>query len=279
MSRTKNVAGLKQDGDSESIELFSTAYGIRAVDSPVRVKIIAMLKEREMPFDEIVEGTGRAKSTVSVHLNDMIQEGIINSRLDSNDRRKKIFFINSSYLGGLQKDRILEDDTRDIMSRQGMQEAIDFYKIMFRTIRVEMYQEGINIDPVLSEAGYRVGGALYAYVGSPDLEELLSNLASFWEGHGLGRIVIKSRSPLTIFVSTASSALSCRCWAAPPAPSTSACCAVFSSPTTAKSGRSTRPSATRWATITAVLSLRTATADRVIIAGNTFVCTPNTQCP
>jgi predicted hydrocarbon binding protein len=200
MSRTKNRADVNRDGGSEPIELFSTAYGIRAVDSPVRVKIIAMLKDREMPFDEIVEGTGRAKSTVSVHLNDMIQEGIINSRLDTNDRRKKIFFINSSYLGGLQKDRILDDDLRELMSRQGIRNAIDFYKVMFRTIRVEMYQEGINIDPVLSEAGYRVGGALYTYIGSPDLEELLGNLASFWESHGLGRIVIKSHSPLTIFV-------------------------------------------------------------------------------
>lgn len=198
MSRIKNVA--KPDAGREPIELFSTAHGIRVVDSPVRVKIISMLKEQEMPFDEIVSGTGRAKSTVSVHLNDMTQEGIISSRLDDRDRRKKIFYINSSYLGGLRKDRILEDDIRELMSRKGVHDAVDFFKVMFRAIRVELYQQGINIDPVLSEAGYRVGGALYPHIGSPDMDVLLGSLAEFWTGHGLGRMVVRSRSPLTIHV-------------------------------------------------------------------------------
>jgi predicted hydrocarbon binding protein len=200
MSRVNGVSTMKKTGGHEPIELFSTAEGIRAVDSPVRVKIIAMLKEREMPFDEIVEGTGRAKSTVSVHLNDMSQEGIIGSRLDSNDRRKKIFFINSGYIGGLLRDRILVDDIRDLFTRKGVPDIAEFFKIIFRMIRVELYVQGINVDPVLSDAGYKVGGALYDQIGSHDLDELLGNLEKFWSGHKLGRIEVRSRSPLTIYV-------------------------------------------------------------------------------
>jgi uncharacterized protein len=200
MSRVKNAFKARTAAGCEPIELFSTAGGIRAVDSPVRVKIVAMLKEREMPFDEIVEGTGRAKSTVSVHLNDMTEAGIIGSRPDAGDRRKKIFYINSNYLGGLQKDRILEDDINELMSRKGVPDAIDFFKVMFRSIRVELCLQGINIDPVLTEAGYRVGSALYAHIGSPDQDELLRSLAEFWSGHGLGRMTVHSRSPLTVYV-------------------------------------------------------------------------------
>jgi predicted hydrocarbon binding protein len=200
MSHAKGVSTMKKTGNSEPIELFSTAGGIRAVDSPVRVKIIAMLKEREMPFDEIVDGTGRAKSTVSVHLNDMAQAGIIGSRLDPADRRKKLFFIDSGYLGGLLRDRILEDDIRELFAKNGVPDLPEFFKIMFRMIRVELYVQGINVDPVLSDAGYKVGGALYQYVGSPDLDELLGNLEKFWSEHRLGRIEVMSRSPLTIYV-------------------------------------------------------------------------------
>jgi len=200
MSRSKSAIKAKAGDCGEPIELFATSAGIRAVDSPVRVKIIAMLKERELPFDEIVEGTGRAKSTVSVHLNDMAEAGIIGARLDSQDRRKKIFYINSNYLGGLQKDRILEDDINELISRKGVPDVVDFFKVMFRSIRVQLCLQGINIDPVLSEAGQRVGGALYAHIGSPDREELLRNLAEFWASHGLGRMVVRSRSPLTVYI-------------------------------------------------------------------------------
>jgi uncharacterized protein len=200
MSRKNNEVRAKIADGHEPIEFFSTADGIRAVDSPVRVKIIAMLKEREMPFDEIVECAGRAKSTISVHLNDMTQEGIIGARLDTLDRRKKIFYINSSYLGGLQKDRILEDDIHDILIRKGMPDTVDFFKIMFRAIRVELCLQGINIDPMLTDAGYRVGTALYAHIGSPDRDEMLRNLDKFWVDHGLGRLDVRSLSPLTIYV-------------------------------------------------------------------------------
>lgn len=197
MSKTGST---KKAGCQEPIELFSTADGIRAIDSPVRVRIIAMMKDREMPFDEIVEKAGRAKSTVSVHLNDMIQEGIIGSRLDPEDRRKKLFYINSSYLGGLEKDRRLDDDIREMFAGKGVPDMFQFYKIMFRAIRVELYARGINVDPVLSDAGYKVGTALYTAIGSPDRDVMLQNLARFWAEHKLGRMEIKSRSPLTLYI-------------------------------------------------------------------------------
>ncbi len=200
MSRISDANMRKKTGEQKPIELFSTADGIRAIDSPVRVKIIAMLKEREMPFDEIVTGTGRAKSTVSVHLHDMARENIIGSRLDPYDRRKKLFYIDSGYIGGLLRDQVLVDDIHELFSRKGVPDLPDFFKIMLRTIRVELYVQGINVDPVLSDAGYKVGGALYEQIGTPDLDELLGRLDRFWSGHKLGRIEVMSRSPLTIHV-------------------------------------------------------------------------------
>jgi len=50
------------------IELFSTTEGIYAINSPVRVKILSMLRKGELSFDELVSLSGKAKSTVSVHL-------------------------------------------------------------------------------------------------------------------------------------------------------------------------------------------------------------------
>lgn len=181
--------------------MFSTDTGIHAIDSPVLVRILSMLKEREMPFDEIVAKSGKAKSTISVHLNHMIETGVLGSRLDPLDRRKKIFFIKSSYLGGLQKEASIEDDLRDYMARAqgGMSDAFDFYRLMFRTIRVELYRQGVNIEPILNDAGYRMGQALYESIGSTDLDRLLENLATFWSTHQLGRIVVASKAPLTLY--------------------------------------------------------------------------------
>ena len=83
------------------IGLFATPFGVRAVQSPARAQILSVLAERELPFDEIVKQSGKAKSTVSVHLQGLVREGIVSEKTDLNDSRKKIFYLKSPYIGGL----------------------------------------------------------------------------------------------------------------------------------------------------------------------------------
>ena len=60
-----------------------------------------MLTRQEMAFEDLVDGSDRAKSTVSVHLKDLAESGIVGAKSDPADGRKKIFFLNSLYLAGV----------------------------------------------------------------------------------------------------------------------------------------------------------------------------------
>jgi len=51
--------------------LFSTLNGIIAIDGPVKLQIMEFLYENAQSFDDIVKHTGKAKSTISVHLKDL----------------------------------------------------------------------------------------------------------------------------------------------------------------------------------------------------------------
>ena len=175
-------------------ELFATADGIRAVNSPVRMKILSMLLEREMSFNDIVASSGRAKSTISVHLQGLVDDGLISSRSDPSDARGKIFYLDSGHLGGLSRRRRLEKDMEEYLSRYAVSadDPFTFFRIMFRTIRVALLNEGIDLDPVMHEAGENVGAALYAKVADPDLDTMLQRLAAFWSAHRLGRLEVRN---------------------------------------------------------------------------------------
>ncbi|WP_321507531.1 V4R domain-containing protein [uncultured Methanoregula sp.] len=184
------------------VGLFSTKYGIRTVVSPTRVQILSLLSKTELPFDEIVKKMDKAKSTVSIHLRGLEQAGIIGGKTDPNDSRRKIFFFRSQFIGGLAtKKPVICDDNNEFLTRQVSDtDPFRFYRLMFRTIRVSLLTEGINIDPVLRKAGCDVGERVYPVISAPDLASFLKKTAKFWKTNSLGLIKIESMAPLVLVV-------------------------------------------------------------------------------
>ena len=89
--------------EQKPIQIFSdlSDLSVKVVKSPVKLTILEMLRDRDMEFDEIVSNTGKSKSTVSVHLKNLRETGIISYKLHPADNRKKIFYLNSKYLGSV----------------------------------------------------------------------------------------------------------------------------------------------------------------------------------
>jgi len=101
-------------GNKSPIKIFSTPNGLNVVKSPVKSIILSALREKELSFDEIVKVTGKSKSTVSVHLKALTQDGILGSKAHPADQRKKIFFINSRYIGELNQQEIQEREEEKV---------------------------------------------------------------------------------------------------------------------------------------------------------------------
>jgi len=186
--------------NSTAIELFASQNGIHAIASPVRVKILAMLRTRDMSFDEIVCLSGRAKSTVSVHLKGLVEDGIIDSKADPEDARRKIFFVSSHFLGEMSPESRLKLDMNRYLRSYltGEEDPSRFFRLILRTLRLTILGEGITIDPLLYQAGMHIGEATYPTIAARDVAVLLRNLAAFWERNRLGRIEVEEFDPLAI---------------------------------------------------------------------------------
>jgi len=86
------------DKEQHFIRICACKRGLKAIDSPLKVKIIEMLAGGEMDFEDIVSRSGRAKSTISAHLNALTEAGITISRPDPADARRRLFSLKGKIL-------------------------------------------------------------------------------------------------------------------------------------------------------------------------------------
>ncbi|NYB52660.1 MAG: ArsR family transcriptional regulator [Methanobacteriaceae archaeon] len=182
------------------IKIFSTNSGINIIQSPIKAQILSLLKEGGMSGSQIVSSTKRSKSTISAHLQDLEDNGIIDWVIDPEDRRRKIYYINSRYLGDVSPENKIEDNIDHYLQQQILEseDPLKFFRFMFRAIRVSLMDEGINIDPILRNAGFKVGETFYEKLETPDINQFIENIIKFWEKNQLGRIIVKSTDPLII---------------------------------------------------------------------------------
>jgi uncharacterized protein len=199
MNQVKTKKLKRESIRNGEIKIFGTQDGINVVESPIKTKILSLLKNGGLNGSDIVLFTGKSKSTISAHLKDLINQGIVDYKPDSLDGRRKIFFIKSRYLGELSRKMELEKDLDHFLYRQkDSEDPFKFFKYVFRTIRVSLMEEGVNIDPILHNSGIKIGETFYDEFKSPKTDVLIQNMAHFWEKHGLGRMEIEKLIPPTI---------------------------------------------------------------------------------
>ena len=191
----------EQTGEKPDALIFLKNGRTIVVESPVRIEILQMVMEGEQRFDEIVKRIRRAKSTVSVHLHDMIEEGILAERTDEADARRKYLYLDARYLGtisapeckipaGYENQPVLADEVG----------PASVFRLIFNTIRTSLLHSGVNIEPVLFSAGIRAGNEVAEIVSDSSDEEFIKKLAGFFRENELGEITVEQTDPLIITV-------------------------------------------------------------------------------
>ena len=182
--------------EQKPIQIFSNLnddVGVNVIKSPVKLTILEMLRDSDMEFEEIVNNTGKSKSTVSVHLKSLRESGVISYRVHPVDNRKKIFYLNSKYIGSVNyaEPKEIKETQTDYLVENLINDDAEFSTLLFQTLKSMLIQEGINIDPIMQSTGNSIGNSLFDKLYDEDLEVFMGNIAEFWKKKGLGRVSFK----------------------------------------------------------------------------------------
>ncbi len=173
---------------SDDIKIYSTPKGTVILEAPTKNAIIELLNEKEMTSSELQAELGLAKSTISVHLSDLKDMGILKERKHPADKRKKIFVLSSKLLG--QPESPFKEEYLKMLQnlKNSSGDEYLFLKNLFHLIRYGLQSFGLDIHPALKEIGRDVGRVLAEDMDASSYDEVMAQLSDFWEKNGLGRI-------------------------------------------------------------------------------------------
>ncbi|MDR2855341.1 MAG: ArsR family transcriptional regulator [Methanomicrobiales archaeon] len=185
----------------QEIRLFSGNGSAQAIKSPVKLEILNLLEQGACSFDTIVDVTGKAKSTISTHIKDLEEKGILFSHPDPTDLRRRVISKNAIFIGTLTNQETDLEDRLEIPKDIDHLESPDLFRIILMTLRVEALALGINVDPVFTRVGSQIANYVAPWFVQSTLEHMLNTISEFWTKHGLGTVVVKSIDPIIIEIS------------------------------------------------------------------------------
>lgn len=189
---------------SDDVRIYMTPEGPKIIESPIKAQILSLLETNDLYFDELLVKTNKSKPNLSNHLKLLEDKGIIGSRVDSSDKRKKSFYIKAKQLAEFSTNVKYDVDVENyfknsINSVIAINDSVNFYRLLFRTIRIYLGKNGIDIYPLLFNMGNLMGESMYEYIKSPETEKFTDNVAKLWERYELGQFKIINVADPIIF--------------------------------------------------------------------------------
>ncbi|MCS3924525.1 V4R domain-containing protein [Methanosalsum natronophilum] len=186
---------------SDSTALFTTMYGFIALNGEVKLQILELLKEGPCTFEELVRYTGKAKSTISVHLRDLSSCKLVEERLNNCDRRKKEYILTSCCLGSSQQP--VQKHYKCILNnfsylKNNDHNKTEFFMSMYHAIRFGFEAYGLNHYPIMKKIGFDIGTSLAHNFNSSNISSLFYDISEFWSENELGNLEFFEDSGINI---------------------------------------------------------------------------------
>jgi len=187
------------EGNS-SFQVYSTEKGLKQISNPLRQRILEELGKADLSLSEIAAITSRAQSTLSSHLEELVKEGLISSRDDPSDNRRKVFFLASRPIGSavVPREDLKEAVGNTISGSIGIPST--FLKGVVRSIILGMESFGLQMDPVLKDIGRMIGTEISKRMKSDSIEGVIKEIQHFYDEHELGEVCVFSVRPLKLII-------------------------------------------------------------------------------
>ncbi|HLE98019.1 MAG TPA: winged helix-turn-helix domain-containing protein [Candidatus Thermoplasmatota archaeon] len=164
-------------------DIFQTTGGYVAVTSPVRRRILDLLKDGDGELADLVKATGKAKPTLSnIHMPELLQLGLVEELPHATDARRKLYRLRGRRIGSsdVPLDQ-LRGAVKHYVSLSPLAYSVPFPDVLAALAAGEVPEAGLRRQA--RELGTRAA-ALFT---TSSVADALAAVAGFWDREGLAK--------------------------------------------------------------------------------------------
>lgn len=185
---------------SEDFELYYTEKGLVYVSNELRMRILRELSKKSLSLTDLVEIIGKAQSTLSIHLDKMLKDGVVKVECDPLDNRRKTYSMGSACLAHTKTpDPESMDKAKEIFSYM-TDDPKSIGGFMPSFIFVALDSLGLSIAPFYEGLGRIHAQALSSKLVKGTIEEVIGQLLEMHAYANLGTVTVFKFNPLTLIV-------------------------------------------------------------------------------
>ncbi|MBE6519628.1 MAG: winged helix-turn-helix transcriptional regulator [Thermoplasmata archaeon] len=189
------------DGPLTDFEIYYTQKGLVQVSNEVHRRILAEIRNSDKSLTDLSHSLKKAQSTLSVHLNKMVEEGLISTYDDPQDSRRKVYTLISVRFAYSRPPNEKSMDMIINTLSDIVEDPAKTRDAMMRFMFLGLDGIGLSVEPMASILGGLHATALYGALTGSTLEETVANAREYYSKMGIGEVHIYSLNPLTIILS------------------------------------------------------------------------------
>ncbi|MBR2254496.1 MAG: winged helix-turn-helix transcriptional regulator [Candidatus Methanomethylophilaceae archaeon] len=188
------------DGAMTEFELYYTGDGLVQVTNDVKRCILSQLTDRDLTLSELAQATGKAQSTISVHLEKLQSDRLISSRDDPKDNRKKIYSLTAISLSYSKPSSEDAFESATALLQKVVDDPDRTRDHFVPIILMCLDGLGLCVEPMSRAVGELHGMALEGRLNGEDIRSTISNAKRYYNKLMMGELDVFSVEPLVFTI-------------------------------------------------------------------------------
>lgn len=185
---------------NDHFAIYFVNNAFHSVDDPIDMRIMEVLSQGDRTITEVADALSKSPSTVTTHLRDLKDEGLLRSRVSEKDSRATVYSLSGCELVAESDPEIVTEGLLDTTVEAVVSKDMSLMEGIFKMFIYGMDSRSVDVVPSMDILARNVGKIIASRLPKGDFYTLLMDIRDFISNTGIGDMSFAVSDCVTVHI-------------------------------------------------------------------------------